>query len=622
MIFLSRKNFDYENRNKFLKILFSFRITYKIIYIFAKSLDFIREDNPFSRKLYHYLYFFQPIRKISKSFLSDKDVFHIDYGFETREATIASTNEELNFSIKNLQFDKINFGIGFIEQNLLKNKELINSDVNISIEIIKKNKVKKYEFQIPFSKKKHGIVKNKIGSKWFDFFVNLDEFKNHDITIKLIIRVNKKTFLVLDNSGNNEFLNRNLNLFSISGPRLQIKNSQKKKIIIFSMESLTEINFLENLKKQELDLKNLKDFSFKNKSFHNAFTFCDATLPNVLSMQTGLSPSQHGIADHKCPLYKETANPNLEFLAEKLSKKDFFCQAFLAGPRFDTLKYWNLGYHSVINAPTPYNNDSPNFYQLEKFIEDKIDENIFVYFHFYRLHAPFLNLNKIETPFSNDVSNLNEAYSSRNFYPIYFSQLKRLDYEFGKFINFLKSKKLYDDTLIVLTGDHGNSLPPNWKHSTGDSLYREHINVPLIFKKADWDNNTDKIDDKKYVSSHYSIFNYLLDSLRIEKPNYFETLPQENLKKLNFALSETIHFPKNSDYKFMLSGDKTNILTECKIDWTKNKILNIEKKITNDFNNANEIDIGALVEDIAIKNLEFRQKYGSINFKDTIKKLI
>ena len=152
------------------------------------------------------------------------------------------------------------------------------------------------------------------------------------------------------------------------------------------MESLTEINFLENLKKQELDLKNLKDFSFKNKSFHNAFTFCDATLPNVLSMQTGLSPSQHGIADHKCPLYKETANPNLEFLAEKLSKKDFFCQAFLAGPRFDTLKYWNLGYHSVINAPTPYNNDSPNFYQLEKFIEDKIDENIFVYFHFYRLN--------------------------------------------------------------------------------------------------------------------------------------------------------------------------------------------------------------------------------------------
>ena len=47
------------------------------------------------------------------------------------------------------------------------------------------------------------------------------------------------------------------------------------------------------------------------------------------------------------------------------------------------------------------------------------------------------------------------------------------------------------------------------------------------------DNNSDEIDDKKYVSTHYSIFNYILDSLKIERPNYFETLPQENLKKLN-----------------------------------------------------------------------------------------
>jgi arylsulfatase A-like enzyme/Flp pilus assembly protein TadD len=52
----------------------------------------------------------------------------------------------------------------------------------------------------------------------------------------------------------------------------------------------------------------------------------------------------------------------------------------------------------------------------------------------------------------------------------------------GKLIAALRTSKLYDDTLIVITSDHGQSLSAHGEDTHGIFLYDETIHVPLLLK--------------------------------------------------------------------------------------------------------------------------------------------
>jgi sulfatase-like protein len=71
------------------------------------------------------------------------------------------------------------------------------------------------------------------------------------------------------------------------------------------------------------------------------------------------------------------------------------------------------------------------------------------------------------------------------FYAPYASRLRRLDACFGEFIAFLKRRDLYDESIIVVTSDHGDSLGENgqWGHQFG--LFPEHVRVPLLMRVPD-----------------------------------------------------------------------------------------------------------------------------------------
>ncbi|KPJ66247.1 MAG: hypothetical protein AMJ43_08640 [Coxiella sp. DG_40] len=71
--------------------------------------------------------------------------------------------------------------------------------------------------------------------------------------------------------------------------------------------------------------------------------------------------------------------------------------------------------------------------------------------------------------------------------PSYNAQIELIDEEIGKIIKKLKELSLYDNSLIILTSDHGESLgDPVVDHASppghGWFLYREQIQVPLIIK--------------------------------------------------------------------------------------------------------------------------------------------
>jgi hypothetical protein len=71
-----------------------------------------------------------------------------------------------------------------------------------------------------------------------------------------------------------------------------------------------------------------------------------------------------------------------------------------------------------------------------------------------------------------------DAYAG--FYPPYAARLERLDTCFGKFIQYLKDKDLYERSVVILTSDHGDSLGDEGRWGHAYTIFPEVIRVPLI----------------------------------------------------------------------------------------------------------------------------------------------
>lgn len=66
------------------------------------------------------------------------------------------------------------------------------------------------------------------------------------------------------------------------------------------------------------------------------------------------------------------------------------------------------------------------------------------------------------------------------FYAPVASRVTRFDACFGAFVDDLKARGLYDDSLIVLTSDHGDSLGEEGRIGHAYTLYPEVVRIPLI----------------------------------------------------------------------------------------------------------------------------------------------
>lgn len=64
----------------------------------------------------------------------------------------------------------------------------------------------------------------------------------------------------------------------------------------------------------------------------------------------------------------------------------------------------------------------------------------------------------------------------------YDNEMAALDYEIGQLLNQLKELEIYDNTLIVITSDHGELLGEHDDFGHGNWLYQELLHVPLIVK--------------------------------------------------------------------------------------------------------------------------------------------
>lgn len=115
-------------------------------------------------------------------------------------------------------------------------------------------------------------------------------------------------------------------------------------------------------------------------------------------------------------------------------------------------------------------------------LEEKKGERFFLFLHYMDPHDPYF-----EHPYNGvGVSRVSLPEPSpdqaERLETLYRGEIEYLDENFGKLLAKLEEAGLYDDTLIVLTADHGEEFNDHGGFWHGLTLYDEQIHVPLLIK--------------------------------------------------------------------------------------------------------------------------------------------
>jgi arylsulfatase A-like enzyme/Flp pilus assembly protein TadD len=108
-----------------------------------------------------------------------------------------------------------------------------------------------------------------------------------------------------------------------------------------------------------------------------------------------------------------------------------------------------------------------------------------------------------------------EPYKTRYAKAPYDGEIAYVDSVMGKFFRQLKASGLYDDTVIALTADHGESLGAHGENTHGIFVYDETIHVPLVIKLPHGAATGKRIEDRVELAD---IMPTLLGSVGIAVP--------------------------------------------------------------------------------------------------------
>ncbi|MDQ5858792.1 MAG: sulfatase-like hydrolase/transferase, partial [Acidobacteriota bacterium] len=208
--------------------------------------------------------------------------------------------------------------------------------------------------------------------------------------------------------------------------------------------------------------------------FDNAISHVPLTLPSHASLFTGLMPFQHGVRDNLgYRLSKE--HPTL---ATRLKAKGYATGAAVSAIVLDRGTGIGEGfdfYDDAIEA----RDSAQAIGQLQRAGDDTrrrlegwiatqpADGRLFAFLHLYEPHAPY------EAP-----EPLRDRYRSSP----YDGEVAASDAVTGRFLDFLRERKIYDRALIVFLSDHGEGLGDHGEDEHGIFLYREAIRIPLFVK--------------------------------------------------------------------------------------------------------------------------------------------
>ena len=205
--------------------------------------------------------------------------------------------------------------------------------------------------------------------------------------------------------------------------------------------------------------------------FENVTAPAPLTLPSHASMFTGLTPPEHGVRDN---LFAALA-PATETLAEVLRSEGFSTGAVVSAVVLHRMYGLDQGFDSYrdrFEGPTVSTRGSERAgddtsRQAIEWLDEHGGERFFLFLHYYDPHFPY-------TP--------PEPFASRFRDNPYAGEVAFTDHCVGVVIDKLKALGIYDSTLVVIVGDHGEMLGEHQEPAHGYFIYQSALRVPLIVR--------------------------------------------------------------------------------------------------------------------------------------------
>ena len=237
--------------------------------------------------------------------------------------------------------------------------------------------------------------------------------------------------------------------------------------------------------------------------FKNAYSNAPWTKPSVVSMLTSLLPNEHGAVNYNDALPDEYVT-----LGEIMGKLGYETLFFNGGnpwikQKFNIPQGFQIQYHAISRAEEL----TDNFLSVIR----ETNKKFFAYLHYMDAHVPYhqnrytlmytTSNNDDFVPGSITYSKVEQsmrsgkltAQAKEYLEALYDGQVRYVDMNIHRVMNFLKEQGLLDNTLIIITSDHGEEFWDHGNFEHGHSLYNELLKVPLIITGRNLTHK--KIDD-------------------------------------------------------------------------------------------------------------------------------
>ena len=223
---------------------------------------------------------------------------------------------------------------------------------------------------------------------------------------------------------------------------------------------------------REIKTPNIDSLAAGGARFARAFTPVPVTLPSHSSMLTGTYPMLSGMHDFAA----NKLSPDQPTLTTVLKHAGYTTGAVVASAVLDSRFGLNRGFDFYFDHFDFSRLEESNLDQMERpgnvvadhaldWLGKNANRKFFLWMHLYDPHYPY---------------NPPQPYSHEYAAQPYDGEIAFDDEQVGRVLRFLKEKGLYQNTVIVLAGDHGESLGEHGEKTHGFFIYNATLHVPLI----------------------------------------------------------------------------------------------------------------------------------------------
>jgi arylsulfatase A-like enzyme/Tfp pilus assembly protein PilF len=338
-----------------------------------------------------------------------------------------------------------------------------------------------------------------------------------------------------------------------------------------------------------LQTPHLDSLASRSVVFKRAFSLTTTTLPSHTNILLGTTPSAHGVHDNANYIVRG------EFLtlAEYLRSRGYATGAFVGG--YPLISYFGLdqGFSVYDDSFGKQETGLQEAYakggerraaavweSAQKWLRQQ-KPPWFLWVHFYDPHSPYAPPEPYRTRFARNPYDGEVAYT---------------DAVTGNLLDYLKDKGLLEKTVIILTGDHGESLGEHGELTHGYLAYNTTIWIPLLIYAP---GVAHRVVDQNV--SHIDIFPTICDLLNIDKPDFLQGASLLPLLRGKKAEERPIYFESLGPYLSMGWAPVQGLISgQSKfIDSPQPEFYDLDRDFDEATNLARSADINALRAQLA-----------------------